>query len=41
MKKPEKKNREDGLPISLYAVYNMGNSNTENLLDLFKIWLKK
>ena len=30
---PEKKNGEDGLPIPPYAVYNIGNSNPENLLD--------
>ena len=29
---PEKKNGEDGLPIPPYAVYNIGNSNPENLL---------
>lgn len=28
---PEKKNGEDGLPIPPYAVYNIGNSNPENL----------
>ena len=32
-KAPEKKNGEDGLPIPPYAVYNIGNSNPENLLD--------
>lgn len=30
---PEKKKGEDGLPIPPYAVYNIGNSNPENLLD--------
>lgn len=30
-KAPEKKNGEDGLPISPYAIYNIGNSNPENL----------
>ena len=34
---PEKKNGEDGLPISPYAVYNIGNSNPENLLDFVDI----
>ncbi|HBI6973914.1 TPA: GDP-mannose 4,6-dehydratase [Clostridium perfringens] len=34
---PEKKNGEDGLPIPPYAVYNIGNSNPENLLDFVKI----
>lgn len=29
-KAPEKKNGEDGLPIPLYAIYNIGNSNPEN-----------
>lgn len=36
-KAPEKKNGEDGLPIPPYAVYNIGNSNPENLLDLVQI----
>ena len=36
-KAPEKKNGEDGLPIPPYAVYNIGNSNTENLLDFVQI----
>lgn len=30
---PEKKNGEDGLPVPPYAVYNIGNSSPENLLD--------
>ncbi len=30
---PERKNGEDGLPLPPYAVYNIGNSNPENLLD--------
>ena len=34
---PEKKNGEDGLPIPPYAVYNIGNSNPENLLDFVEI----
>lgn len=34
---PEKKNGEDGLPIPPYAVYNIGNSNPENLLDFVNI----
>lgn len=34
---PEKKNGEDGLPIPPYAVYNIGNSNPENLLDFVTI----
>ena len=33
---PEKKNGEDGLPIPPYAVYNIGNSNPENLFRLYK-----
>lgn len=38
MKKPsEKKNGEDGLPIPPYAIYNIGNSNPENLLDFVQI----
>lgn len=36
-KAPERKNGEDGLPIPPYAVYNIGNSNPENLLDFVKI----
>lgn len=36
-KAPEKKNGEDGLPIPPYAVYNIGNSNPENLLDF--VWI--
>lgn len=34
---PEKKSGEDGLPIPPYAVYNIGNSNPENLLDFVTI----
>ena len=34
---PEKKNGEDGLPIPPYAIYNIGNSNPENLLDFVTI----
>ena len=34
---PEKKNGEDGLPIPPYAVYNIGNSSPENLLDFVTI----
>lgn len=36
-KAPEKKNGKDGLPIPPYAVYNIGNSNPENLLDFVQI----
>lgn len=36
-KPPEKKNGEDGLPIPPYAIYNIGNSNPENLLDF--VWI--
>ena len=36
-KAPEKKNGEDGLPIPPYAVYNIGNSSPENLLDFVQI----
>lgn len=36
-KPPEKKNGEDGLPIPPYAVYNIGNSKPENLLDFVNI----
>ena len=34
---PEKKSGEDGLPVPPYAVYNIGNSNPENLLDFVQI----
>lgn len=36
-KAPESQNGEDGLPIPPYAVYNIGNSNPENLLDFVQI----
>jgi len=34
---PERKNGEDGLPIPPYKIYNIGNSNPENLLDFVDI----
>ena len=34
---PKKQTGEDGLPVPPYAVYNIGNSNPENLLDFVKI----
>ena len=34
---PEKKSGEDSLPIPPYAVYNIGNSNPENLLNFVEI----
>ena len=34
---PSKENGEDGLPLPPYAVYNIGNSNPENLLDFVNI----
>ncbi len=34
---PEKSNGEDGLPLPPYAVYNIGNSSPENLLDFVTI----
>lgn len=34
---PEKKTGPDGLPVPPYAVYNIGNSNPENLLDFVQI----
>ena len=38
MKKPPQKAKgEDGLPIPPYAVYNIGNSSPENLLDFVDI----
>lgn len=36
-KPPIKKNGEDGLPIPPYALYNIGNSSPENLLDFVQI----
>ena len=36
-KAPDRKIGEDGLPESPYAVYNIGNSNPENLLDFVQI----
>lgn len=36
-KAPERRTGEDGLPIPPYAVYNIGNSNPENLLDFVQI----
>ena len=34
---PEKKSGEDGLPLPPYAVYNIGNSHPENLLEFVEI----
>ncbi|MBS6677507.1 MAG: GDP-mannose 4,6-dehydratase [Clostridiales bacterium] len=34
---PERKVGEDGLPVPPYALYNIGNSNPENLLDFVDI----
>lgn len=34
---PEKKTGEDGLPLTPYAIYNIGNNNPENLLDFVTI----
>ena len=36
-KAPDRKNGKDGLPIPPYEVYNIGNSNPENLLDFVNI----
>lgn len=36
-KAPERKKGEDGLPIPPYAVYNIGNSHPENLLEFVDI----
>ncbi len=36
-KAPERKKGEDGLPVPPYAVYNIGNSSPENLLDFVQI----
>ena len=37
MAPPERKNGEDGLPIPPFAIYNMGNSNPENLVEFIDI----
>ena len=37
LKAPERKSGADGLPEPPYAVYNIGNSNPENLLDFVDI----
>lgn len=34
---PERRNGDDGLPLPPYKVYNIGNSNPENLLDFVTI----
>ena len=34
---PDVKTGADGLPIPPYKIYNIGNSNPENLLDFVKI----
>lgn len=34
---PERINGEDGLPVPPYRIYNIGNSNPENLLDFVTI----
>ncbi len=36
-KAPQRKEGEDGLPVPPYAVYNIGNSNPESLLDFVQI----
>ena len=34
---PDRKTGDDGLPVPPYAIYNIGNSNPENLLDFVDI----
>ena len=36
-KAPERQTGDDGLPVPPYKVYNIGNSNPENLLDFVRI----
>lgn len=36
-KAPNRRDGEDGLPVPAYAVYNIGNSQPENLLDFVNI----
>ncbi|HEM5044031.1 TPA: protein CapI, partial [Streptococcus suis] len=38
---PQKRSGSDGLPIPPYAIYNIGNSNPENLLDFVHILSEK
>lgn len=38
---PEKHNGKDGLPLPPFKVYNIGNSNPENLLDFVNILQKE
>ena len=38
---PEKVNGEDGLPLPPYKIYNIGNSNPENLLNFVEILLEE
>ncbi|WP_102343364.1 NAD-dependent epimerase/dehydratase family protein [Galactobacillus timonensis] len=38
---PAKKNGRDGLPIPPYAIYNIGNSHPENLMDFVAILEKE
>ena len=37
LKAPQRQLGEDGLPVPPYAVYNIGNSNPENLLEFVDI----
>jgi nucleoside-diphosphate-sugar epimerase len=37
LKAPERQVGDDGLPVPPYAVYNIGNSNPENLLEFVDI----
>ena len=34
---PERRNNADGLPVPPYAIYNIGNSQPENLLNFVEI----
>ena len=36
-KAPDRITGEDGLSVPLYALYNIGNNNPENLLDFVQI----
>ncbi len=36
-KAPERRQGDDGLPVAPYALYNIGNSHPENLLDFVRI----
>ena len=40
VERQKKENRDDGLHIPLYKIYNIGNNHPENLLDFDKFFSK-